>query len=129
MEIENAMETLNTHIEEIIVKRVSETINALERLRIKYLAKIEMINLQIKKAEANFSNNLSNEFYETKPIEFIVKKTRGRPKKVYPVLMPEIIINDIIIDTYEVQLDPIISIDVVEEVILNEKFDLEFSVE
>ena len=121
MEYENAIETLNLHVEEIIVKKNYDTINALERLRIKYLAKIELINHQIKRAEQNFLNNLSNEFKDAKPVEFVVKKTRGRPKKV--------IINDIAIDTYEVQLEPIISIDVVEEVILNEKFDLEFSVE
>ena len=128
MEIENHIELLNNHVEKIIVKSNNETINALERLRVKYLAKIELINCQIKKAEAHFLNNLSNEFYEAKPIELVVKKIRGRPRKVYPVIMPEIIINDIVIDTYEVQLEPIIVIDV-PEVIFNDQVESEFSVE
>ena len=86
MEIENHIELLNNHVEKIIVKSNNETINALERLRVKYLAKIELIDLQIKKAEQHFLNNLSNEFYEAKPIELVVKKIRGRPRKVYPVI-------------------------------------------
>ena len=121
MEFENAFETLNLHVEEIIVKKNNDTINALERLRVKYLAKIELINHQIKRAEQNFLNNLSNEFSEAKPVELVVKKTRGRPKKV--------IINDIAIDTYEVQLEPLIVKDECKVEILNEKIDSEFSVE
>jgi len=102
MEIENAMETLNSHIEDIIVKRVSETINALERLRCKYLAKIDLINHQIKKSENKLLSEITNEFSEAKPVEVIEKKQRGRPKKIYPTIMPEII-NDVIIDTYETE--------------------------
>ena len=129
MEIENHIELLNNHVEKIIVKSNNETINALERLRVKYLAKIELIDLQIKKAEQHFLNNLSNEFYEAKPIELVVKKIRGRPRKVYPVIMPEIIINEVSVDTYEVQLEPIIVIDVApEEVIFNDNIESEFSV-
>jgi len=123
--LENAIEILNSHVEEIIVKKNNDTINALERLRVKYLAKIELINHQIKKAEQNFLNNLSNEFKDATPIELVVKKTRGRPKKVYPTILPEIIVNDIVIDTYEVKVEPLIF----KDEILNEKNDSEFSVE
>ena len=126
MEFENAIETLNLHVEEIIVKKSNDTINALERLRVKYLAKIELINHQIKRAEQNFLNNLSNEFSEAKPLELVVKKVRGRPRKVYPIIMPQVI-NDVVIDTYEVQLEPLIVKDECKVEILNEKIDSEFS--
>ena len=128
MEFENAIETLNLHVEEIIVKKNNDTINALERLRVKYLAKIDLINHQIKRAEQNFLNNLSNEFSEAKPVELVVKKVRGRPRKVYPKIMPQVI-NDVVIDTYEVQLEPLIVKDECKVEILNEKNDSEFSVE
>jgi hypothetical protein len=124
MEYENAIETLNLHVEEIIVKNNNDTINALERLRIKYLAKIELIGHQIKRAEQNFLNNLSNELKDATPIELVVKKVRGRPRKIYPVIMPEIIINDIVIDTYEVKLEPLIVKDE-----CNDQIESEFSVE
>ena len=43
--------------------------------------------------------------------------------------MPEIIINEVSVDTYEVQLEPIIVIDVApEEVIFNDNIESEFSV-
>ena len=129
MEIDSAIEILNLHVEEIIVKKNNDTINALERLRIKYLAKIELINLQIKKAEQNFLNNLSNELKDATPVELVVKKIRGRPRKVYPTILPvltprgfdqgEIIINNIIIDTYETKK---------EDLIFNDQPDSEFSV-
>jgi len=128
MDYENAIETLNLHVEEIIVKKNNDTINALERLRVKYLAKIELINHQIKKSEENFLNNLSNEFKDATPIELVIKKNRGRPRKVFPIIMPQII-NDIIIDTYELKLEPLIVIDVPEEVIFNDQVESEFSVE
>jgi len=122
--MEYAIETLNAHVEEIIVKKNNDTINALERLRVKYLAKIELINHQIKKAEANFLNNLSNEFKDATPVQLSVKKIRGRPRKVFPVIMPQVI-NDVVIDTYETQVEPLIF----KDEILNEKIDSEFSVE
>ena len=128
MEYENAIETLNLHVEEIIVKKNNDTINALERLRIKYLAKIELINHQIKRAEQNFLNNLSNEFKDAKPVEFVVKKVRGRPRKVYPKIMPQVI-NDVVIDTYEVQLEPLIVKDEeCKDKIFNDEIESEFSV-
>ena len=125
-QLENAIETLNLHVEEIIVKKNNDTINALERLRVKYLAKIELINHQIKRAEQNFLNNLSNEFSEAKPLELVVKKVRGRPRKVYPIIMPQVI-NDVVIDIYETQVEPLIVIDV-PEVIFNDNIESEFSV-
>ena len=129
MDYENAIESLNNVVEKIIVKKNNDTINALERLRVKYLAKIELINHQIKRAEQNFLNNLSNELSEAKPVEFVVKKIRGRPKKIYPKIMPQVI-NDVVIDTYEIQLEPLIVIDVApEEAIFNEELESEFSVE
>ena len=128
MEFENAIETLNLHVEEIIVKKNNDTINALERLRVKYLAKVELINHQIKRAEQNFLNNLSNEFSEAKPVELVVKKVRGRPRKVYPKIMPQVI-NDVVIDIYETQVEPLIVIDAPEEAIFNEEIESEFSVE
>jgi len=121
--MEYAIETLNAHVEEIIVKKNNDTINALERLRVKYLAKIELINHQIKKAEANFLNNLSNEFKDATPVQLSVKKIRGRPRKVFPVIMPQVI-NDVVIDTYETQVEPLIF----KDEIFNEKIDSEFSV-
>ena len=127
-QLENAIETLNLHVEEIIVKKNNDTINALERLRVKYLAKIELINHQIKRAEQNFLNNLSNEFSEAKPLELVVKKVRGRPRKVYPIIMPQVI-NDVVIDIYETQVEPLIVKDECKVEILNEKIDSEFSVE
>ena len=128
MEFENAIETLNLHVEEIIVKKNNDTINALERLRVKYLAKIDLINHQIKRAEQNFLNNLSNEFSEAKPVELVVKKVRGRPRKVYPKIMPQVI-NDVVIDTYEVQLEPLIVKDEeCKDKIFNDEIESEFSV-
>ena len=128
MDYENAIESLNNVVEKIIVKKNNDTINALERLRVKYLAKIDLINHQIKKSEENFLNNLSKEFSEAKPLELVVKKVRGRPRKVYPKKMPQVI-NDVVINTYEVQLEPLIVKDECKVEILNEKIDSEFSVE
>ena len=108
METVNHIEILNDHIEKMIVKKNSQTINALERLRINYLGKLEMINKQIKKAEANFLNELSKEFEEAIPIDIVVKKPRGRPRKIYPNILSEIIINEVSVDTFEVQLEPVI---------------------
>ena len=107
-QLENAIETLNTHVEKIIVKRNSQTINALERLRIMYLGKLELIAIQIKRAEENMLNDISKEFEESIPIDIVVKKPRGRPRKVFPVIMPQVI-NDVVIDTYETQVEPIIA--------------------
>jgi len=55
----------------------------LERLRCKYLAKIELINHQIKKSEANLLNNLSNKFSEAKPVELVDKKKRKAKESYY----------------------------------------------
>jgi len=107
MEVENQIENLNNFIENVITVQKSKTINALERLRVKYLGKLEMIEKQIKKTEERLLSELSNELSEAQPIELIEKKQRGRPKKIYPTILPEII-NDVIIDTYETQLDPLI---------------------
>jgi len=125
--MENAIEILNSHVEKIIDKRNNDTINALERLRVKYLAKIELINHQIKRAEQNFLNNLSIEFTDATPIQLSVKKVRGRPRKVFPVIMPQVM-NDVVIDTYETQVEHLIVKDECKVEILNEKIDSEFSV-
>jgi len=118
MEVENQIETLNNFIENVITVQKSKTINALERLRVKYLGKLEMIEKQIKKTEERLLSELSNELSEAQPIELIEKKQRGRPKKIYPTILPEII-NDVIIDTYETKK---------EDLIFNGPPDSEFSV-
>jgi len=126
--MENAIEILNSHVEKIIDKRNNDTINALERLRVKYLAKIELINHQIKRAEQNFLNNLSIEFTDATPIQLSVKKVRGRPRKVFPVIMPQVM-NDVVIDTYETQVEHLIVKDECKVEIFNDQIESEFSVE
>ena len=46
MEIENAVEILNSHVENIITVKLSKMslINTLEKMRINYQAKLEVIN-------------------------------------------------------------------------------------
>jgi len=125
--MENAIEILNSHVEKIIDKRNNDTINALERLRVKYLAKIELINHQIKRAEQNFLNNLSIEFTDATPIQLSVKKVRGRPRKVFPVIMPQVM-NDVVIDTYETQVEHLIVKDEeCKDKIFNDEIESEFS--
>ena len=128
MEIENQVELLNSFIEKVIIVKRSNTINALERLREKYLGKLAMIDKQIKKTEERLLSELSNELSEAVPVELIEKKQRGRPRKIYPTIMPEII-NNIVIDTYETQLDPLILSNVVFTDNCTPVFASEFSIE
>jgi len=126
MEYQNEIQTLNNYVENLINVKLSKmsSINHLEKMRLNYRAKLEAIDLKIKKLEINLFKDITKELSEAKTIKL---KVRGRPRKDhYPKIMPEVI-NDIVIDTYEVKLEPLIVIDA-PEVILNEHIESEFSV-
>ena len=91
-EIENGIEILNSHVENIITVKLSKMslINTLEKMRLNYQAKLEVINLKIKKLENKLLNDITNEFQDAKKVKL---NKRGRPKNIYPILdikIPEI---------------------------------------
>jgi len=101
MEYENAIESLNSHVETIINVKLSKMsqINHLEKMRINYTAKLELINLKITKLEQNITNDIQTVFKNAKSVK--VNK-RGRPRKDhYPKIMPEVI-PDLVIEPVEV---------------------------
>ena len=53
MEIENAVEVLNTQVEYLITVKLSKMskINHLEKMRLNHIAKVELIDLKIKNLE------------------------------------------------------------------------------
>ena len=101
MEIENAVEALNTQVEHLITVKLSKMslINTLEKMRINYHAKLEVINLKIKKLENKLLNDITNEFQDAKPIKL---NKRGRPKKI----THEIIADPVVVEPYEVVVVP-----------------------
>jgi len=83
-DIENGIEILNQHVENIITVKLSKMslINTLEKMRLNYQAKLEVINLKIKKLENKLLNDITNEFADAVPVKL---NKRGRPKKIYPI--------------------------------------------
>jgi len=122
MEYQNEIQTLNNYVENLINVKLSKmsSINHLEKMRLNYRAKLEAIDLKIKKLEINLFKDITKELSEAKTIKL---RVRGRPRKDhYPKIMPEIIINDVSVDTYEVKLEPLIVKDA-HEVIFNEHIE------
>ena len=74
-------------------------INTLEKMRLNYTAKLEVINLKIMKLESNIFNEISNEFSDAKPVKL---NKRGRPKKIYPVSTE--IINEVSVDEASIDI-------------------------
>jgi hypothetical protein len=98
MNYEYEINRLNDHVE-ILIK--TKKLKVLEKLKASYASKLEHLEKEIIKMHCNDLNELEKEFLEAKPIE--LKKARGRPKKNthHPVIMPEIIKNDNVIDVIE----------------------------
>ena len=108
MEYENGVQTLNNCVEEIINVKLSKmsSINHLEKMRLNYSAKLEAINLKIKKLEINLFKDITKELSEAKTIKL---KVRGRPKKIYPIADP---IADPVVEAYEAVVVPFSSNDI-----------------
>jgi len=103
-DIENGAKILNKHVENIITVKLSKMslINMLEKMRLNYQAKLEVINLKIKKLENKLLNDITNEFKDAVPVKL---NKRGRPRKIYPTIMPEVI-HDPVVEAYEVVVVP-----------------------
>jgi len=92
-DLENGAEILNSHVENIITVKLSKMclMNTLEKMRLNYQAKLEVINLKIKKLENKLLNDTTNEFKDATPVKL---NKRGRPKKI----IHEIISDPVVVE-------------------------------